>query len=697
VLTGLLLMLAAGTAPADPSPPWTPSPAARHALGLLVDEGGLALPLTQWPLPRAAVARALDALPRELPQALGSARARVAAELADAQASQLVVTVRGNDEALSGFGDDPTPGSWMGVRTSTLAGHGLVMQLGGRLDGQTRPGRGGAQFRLDDTAIATELLGAQVQAWSHRSWWGPGWQSSLVLGSNAPPLNAIGLQRASASPSESRWLSWMGPWTYDVFAAQTDDAIHAQFIGMRLTLRPLQSLEIGLTRTAQWGGDGRPEDLKSFLRMLLNRGVNPNTAAGVAADPANEEAGFDVRWRCAGGWPCALYTQLIGEDSTRGLPGRFLGLYGAEAWSADGRHRWFAEFAETICGGAFSRHPLRPCAYRNHAYPEGYTQDGRWLGASAGPDSRVWTFGWFDAQGGTSLRLHAGTVGSRVGVFAEEADTSNAGRLVGASLRQSWPWGPFTLGAEADWLRIATPLGPRTDARAGLSVRMPLEAPWEQVSTRLGTALSVRDGDVWRPLLMGAALVGAAALLDQPLDDYARAHGTNRSARVLQDIGNAAPFVAFGLAGAQWLASRGSVEGDVASTAMLASASAFVVSEGLKVVAARARPTDELGPRSFGEKQPRVQSSFPSIHTALAWGVVTPYAQHYDMPWLYGLAALTNVARVSSREHWFSDTVAGAVLGYAIGDYLHRSRVGEDPGAMRLHVGPGSIAVSRSF
>src|SRR5262249_41264054 len=152
-------------------------------------------------------------------------------------------------------------------------------------------------------------------------------------------------------------------------------------------------------------------------------------------------------------------------------------------------------------------------------------------------------------------------------------------------------------------------------------------------------------------------------------------------AQALQKIGNAAPFIAFGLAGAQWLASRDSVQGDVAFAATLAGTSALLVSGGLKVGVDRARPIDEMGPARFGERQPRVQSSFPSIHAALAWSLVTPYAEHYRVPWLYGLAALTNAARVSSREHWFSDTVAGAVLGYAIGDYLYRTRVGQDPQA----------------
>src|ERR1700751_1583905 len=63
------------------SVPGTPSLSARHAIELLVDDGGLALTVSQWPLPRGAVQQALDSLPAELPPALDAARALVLGEL----------------------------------------------------------------------------------------------------------------------------------------------------------------------------------------------------------------------------------------------------------------------------------------------------------------------------------------------------------------------------------------------------------------------------------------------------------------------------------------------------------------------------------------------------------------------------------------------------------------------------------------
>ncbi len=694
---GLLMAVLAGASHAAPSLPWTPGPMTRHALELLADEAGLDLPLTQWPLPRAAVRRALDALPAELPAPLDAAREQVRRDLRAAEGSELSLTLRGRDDALAGFGDESTPGSSIKLRSSTLATPHAALQVGGRIDTDLQAGGHAGQFRLDDSALATEAWGVQLQAWSHRAWWSPGWQSSLLLGNNAPPFNGIGLQRASASRSESRWLSWLGPWNYDFFIAQSDDAIHSWFVGTRLTLRPFSLLEIGLTRTAQWGGRGRPQSVKSFLRMLVGAGVNADRPEQAASDPANEMSGFDVRLRCAFGLRCALYTQLIGEDQAGIMPSRFLGLYGVESWTADGRQRFFAEFAETLCGAPLARSPVRHCAYRNHAYPDGYVHAGRWIGAGAGPDSRLLTLGWLDADSDTSLRLHSGRVGSRIGRFsAVDDDPLHSGRVVGVAARQGWSWGPATVSAEFDWLRVKAPEGNQREARLGVNLRMGLDDAARTTGAGLGASLSTAGSSV-TPLLTGAALVAGAALLDRPLDDHARAHGSNPSAKAIRRTGDALPFVGFGLAGLSWAMQHGSVQGDVAFSSMAAGVSAVAIAELTKLAVDRARPSAELGPASFGDNRRRSDSSFPSIHATLAWSVVTPYAKHYDMPWLYGVAALTNATRVMGRDHWFSDTVGGAALGYVVADRIYRDRVGSDSDKARLSIGPRSIALNVPF
>lgn len=64
--------------------------------------------------------------------------------------------------------------------------------------------------------------------------------------------------------------------------------------------------------------------------------------------------------------------------------------------------------------------------------------------------------------------------------------------------------------------------------------------------------------------------------------------------------------------------------------------------------------------------------SFPSGHTALAFAAATYFDVRYGdeykqfVPVMYGLAALTGVARVKARKHYAKDVLAGAVIGWGM-------------------------------
>jgi Capsule assembly protein Wzi len=474
-----LLLVAPLDLHAQPSVPWSPSAALRHDVQLLADEAGLDLTVSQWPLPRAAVRRAVERLREPLAPGLLDARDRVLDALRRDAPADVALTLGTTDETLSGFGDDATPGSSLTLRSPTLETRAVAARIGARAESHGGVEREGT-LRLDDTALATEFAGVQLQTWAHRSWWGPGWQSSLILGGNAPALVGLGLQRASASRSNSRWLAWLGPWNVEMFVARTEGMsmpADPYLVGQRFTFKPVSNLEIGLTRTAQWGGEGRPQSWRSFAHMLSGIGVNADTVEQQAQDPANGMAGYDARLRCPTAWRCAGYLQLIGEDRGGFLPSRYLGLYGLESWSADGRQRVFAEYTETGCRTPIGRPALLGCAYRNYAYPEGYTNAGRWLGASAGPDSRLLTLGWLDVVRGTSLRVSGGRIGSRIGVFAPEvANAPTAGRFVAFAAQQTLQWRSVTIVPQLDWVRIDARGGARTEARIGVTFAMPLDA-----------------------------------------------------------------------------------------------------------------------------------------------------------------------------------------------------------------------------
>ncbi len=176
-------------------------------------------------------------------------------------------------------------------------------------------------------------------------------------------------------------------------------------------------------------------------------------------------------------------------------------------------------------------------------------------------------------------------------------------------------------------------------------------------------------------IALGTGLVLAAATLDKPAERYARRHADERWLQRGVKLGDALPIAAIGLSGVFALdASRPRLQ-DAGVAALEAGALAVAGTELVKRAAGRARPTAGLGSGEFEtfSSEDRFHS-FPSRRAAAMWAAVTPYAKEFGMPWLYGLAALTNAARAGSREHWVSDTVAGSLLGYWLGSIAWEAR-----------------------
>lgn len=97
-----------------------------------------------------------------------------------------------------------------------------------------------------------------------------------------------------------------------------------------------------------------------------------------------------------------------------------------------------------------------------------------------------------------------------------------------------------------------------------------------------------------------------------------------------------------------------------------------LLTSGIKMVAKRHRPDTEDSPFSFdGPNLSGKNVSFSSGHTASAFSVATIFAEEYKdnayVPSIaYGLATLTGLSRIYSNEHWSSDALFGAALGYFV-------------------------------
>ncbi len=118
---------------------------------------------------------------------------------------------------------------------------------------------------------------------------------------------------------------------------------------------------------------------------------------------------------------------------------------------------------------------------------------------------------------------------------------------------------------------------------------------------------------------------------------------------------------------------------DAAFTSLESALYSNFLSSFLKGVAGRARPRDLKGPYDF---EPFTeQRSFPSGHTSVAFGIVTPWVVYYPGPLTYALFGVTTgtaVVRVVRGAHWSSDVVAGAALGILSG-YALANRHGRHP------------------
>jgi membrane-associated phospholipid phosphatase len=192
-----------------------------------------------------------------------------------------------------------------------------------------------------------------------------------------------------------------------------------------------------------------------------------------------------------------------------------------------------------------------------------------------------------------------------------------------------------------------------------------------QTTRTLGAQMASIPAHGW--LLAGGAVL-ASALLDKPADRWATRHqgGTWNTAG---NLTSAVPFLLAGGAGALYLGLAGAEHVTTAETAIRAAGYTLASGLALKYAVGRARPNTNLGAAQFnGFNGKALNSSFASIHTSVAFALATPFAQQYKQPWLYGLAATTALGRVQKRDHWVSDTVGGALLGYAIGSMLSQQQ-----------------------
>lgn len=400
----VLSLCIALSVPANAEPLASPGDALlRHDLQLLNDSGVISVPLTAWPVAfgdvvaglesstssglsdaeRAALGRVRDYVGFEMETGVWTPGVEISFSKEPRAIRRFDLTPREKAEASASL-------SWMGER--------FALKLAATYADDPFDGE---DVRPDGTYLGVALGNWSITAGWQERWWGPGHDGSLILGTNARPTPGIAIQRIASRPFETKWLSWIGPWTLTSFMSHLDDdrvINDALLFGVRGTFRPRRTgLEIGVSRTAQWCGDERPCSARTFVDLLLgkdNRGVNVDPDD----EPGNQLAGFDIRWRLPKKLPVALYMQWIGEDGrANGLIGNWNRQLGIEHWGTVGRYafRAHAEVSDTQArqGGFGFSDPRVNYTYNHYIYQTGYRYEQRSLGHGMDGDGLMYSVG----------------------------------------------------------------------------------------------------------------------------------------------------------------------------------------------------------------------------------------------------------------------------------------------------------------
>jgi membrane-associated phospholipid phosphatase len=218
-------------------------------------------------------------------------------------------------------------------------------------------------------------------------------------------------------------------------------------------------------------------------------------------------------------------------------------------------------------------------------------------------------------------------------------------------------------------------------------------SPWPAFQRRLEQSTSALPpvSDFMKGAGVAAGTIAVAALNDKPVDRFASNHADSRVSRGLDSFGKAFPVAMIGAAGMAVAFGDKRME----NTGIVSLQSALMAagtSIGTKYIVNRARPEEGRG--RWAQSTNRSDASFPSNHASVAFAAVTPFAKEYDAPWLYGLAAAGSMGRVAARKHWFSDVVAGGLLGYATGSWFWGVQRDSSKSAILFSTGPGEVAMT---
>ncbi len=382
--------------------------ALRNDIQLLADAGIITAPVTTYPLMWNAIKDEITSAKLYLlndaqKQALNHVRFSYKYASSHQNITKKSIYLASNDKRFTSYGN-----SNFDQGNIELSDEFFVGNLAGKLQVNYRLGLDnipeldqGSGFNLDGSFLAYKLGNWVLSAGSIERWWGPGVDTNLIMSTNARPLPAISITRDNSKAFETPWLSWVGPWTLTAQMTKLEESREvpdAMMWSTRATIRPLRGLEVGLSWSLQWAGEGQPSSISDFFKAITGGQECANGEA--TCDPSsitqlgNHIAGYDMRWSdTVFDLPYAVYFQSIGEDSPDGgLITDKADMYGVETRFSLFNYRILANLEYTNTQVACNRAGPSPelnCFYEHDTYQSGYRYYHRTIGSTYDNDAQT--------------------------------------------------------------------------------------------------------------------------------------------------------------------------------------------------------------------------------------------------------------------------------------------------------------------
>lgn len=381
------------------SSPWigTLEPQLHQDLQVLVEWQVLDAAVTSYPVPWKGITQQLESLNVETLSdvpAIAAKRLKHYLQAHKKQSGQTIISLYGATETsrFTEFNGSQTEEVQLNVSKEFYAGRWAAQISTNHLKA--------GEHHFDQSFLAYQFGNWNLRVGALDQWWGPAQSSSLIMSNNARPIPSISVSRSEATRSKNSWLKHIGPWFFTAQIGQLESqraVPDARLWSTRFNFTPILGLEIGISWSAMWGGEGQANDIGDWFKVVTfqTECANGEATCDDALDTklGNHIAGFDFKYSMMlFGQPFSIYGQRVGEDAVdyyRVTDNA--NLLGLSTYILDSKV--YIEASDTNVACDNSGLDVKNCYYEHGTYQSGYRHYDRAIGSTFDSDVKMLSVG----------------------------------------------------------------------------------------------------------------------------------------------------------------------------------------------------------------------------------------------------------------------------------------------------------------